>query len=63
MTKCACVDPNAILCHRISYNIPLDKWDIENEACDCICHALQEWDDDGPGEDSYYVPGQGFFSY
>ena len=32
----------------------------QNFECE---HNFTEQYDDGPGEDSYYVPGQGYFSY
>lgn len=42
MMNCACVDRDGRMCIRIRDNIPADKWDIEDEFCDCPCHAEEE---------------------
>jgi hypothetical protein len=45
--KCACADPNATLCHRIRYNIIPEQYGTEeDDACSCICHQQQEFDDE-----------------
>ncbi len=43
--KCACVDPNSILCYRIRYYIILEQYDTEEDrGCQCYCHDLQDWE-------------------
>jgi hypothetical protein len=45
MPSCACVHHDGRMCARIRYNIPPDKWDFDDEVCECPCH--DDYDEDG----------------